>query len=111
MDDALHLFNIMRSKRFKPDKDSFVGLVTVLCAEGRIDEAVSAYRDIVMKYPRSDFHLDNDILFMIMTELINAAKTDEAATVFGLSRSPRTQEALLPSSAKIRRSYKRLYGC
>ncbi|KEH21544.1 hypothetical protein MTR_7g007270 [Medicago truncatula] len=47
----------MRSKRFKPDKDSFVGLVTLLCAKGRIDEAVSAYHDVVMKYPYSDFQV------------------------------------------------------
>lgn len=69
VDDALHLFNVMRSKRFKPDKISFVGIVTALCAQGRIDEAVSTYRDIAIKYPPGDFQLDHQIPLMIMTKL------------------------------------------
>jgi len=98
VDDALHLFNAILAEGFVPSKFSFVGLVTALCAEGRMSEAVRAYCDIVIEQPYSDFHLDNHIPLMIITELINAGMTDEAATVLGLSRSQRTQKAWLPSS-------------
>jgi pentatricopeptide repeat protein len=74
VDDALHLVNVMLSEGFIPDKDCFTELVTALCAHGRMDETVSVYIDIVVKHPESDFHLDNHIPFMIMTQLINAGK-------------------------------------
>ncbi|AES77270.2 PPR superfamily protein [Medicago truncatula] len=85
VDDAFHLFNAMLYEGFKPDKDCFAKLATALCADGRMDEAVSAYRDIVMKHPHSDVHLDNQIPIMIMTELINSGMNDKAATVFTLA--------------------------
>jgi hypothetical protein len=75
----------MLSEGFEPDKDCFAKLVAALCADGRIDEAVNAYRAIVMKHPHSDVHLDNQIPIMIMTELINSGMNDKAATVFTLA--------------------------
>jgi hypothetical protein len=63
----------MLSKGFIPeDKDCFAKLVTALCAHGRMDEAVCAYVIIAVMHPESDFHLDNHIPFMIMTQLLNA---------------------------------------
>jgi len=86
VDDAFHLFNAMLSEGFKPDKHSFAKLVTALCADGRMDEAVGAYRDIVMKHPHSDVQLDNQIPIMIMTKLINAGMNDKGCHCFYLSQ-------------------------
>jgi len=85
VDDALHLVNAMLSEGFKPDKDCFAKLVAALCADGRMDETVSIYRDIVMKHPHSDVHLDNQIPIMIMTKLINSGMNANAVTVFALA--------------------------
>jgi len=85
VDDALHLVNAMLSEGFEPDKDCFAKLVTALCVEGRIDEAIGAYHDIVMKHPHSDVHLDNQIPIMIMTQLITSGMNHKAATVFTLA--------------------------
>ena len=95
VDDALHLVNAMLSEGFIPHKDCFEELVTDLCADGRMDEAVSVYTDIVVKHPDSDFHLDNHIPFMILTQLINAGMNDKAEIVLTLSRSLRTEACLL----------------
>jgi len=85
---------------FKADKDCFAKLLTALCADCRMDKAVSAFTDIVAKHPDIVFHLDNHIIpFMTMTELINAGMNDKAEIVLTLSRSLRT-EACLPLSAK-----------
>ncbi|XP_027341824.1 putative pentatricopeptide repeat-containing protein At1g16830 isoform X1 [Abrus precatorius] len=78
---AIGFYDHMIDKGFVPDKYSFAGLLSALCAEGRIDEAVNVYRGVVMSYLDTDAHIHT----VIISELIKAGKYHKAASIFKLA--------------------------
>lgn len=78
---AVELYNLMIDKGFAPDKYSFAGLLSGLCAVGRIDEAVNVYRGVVMTYHDTDAHIHT----VITGELTKVGKYHRAAGVFRLA--------------------------
>ena len=78
---AVEFYNHMIDKGFAPDKYSFAGLLTGLCAAGRIDEAVNVYRGLVMSYHDTDAHIHT----LIVGGLVKVHKYHIAADVFRLA--------------------------
>ncbi|TKY47973.1 putative pentatricopeptide repeat-containing protein [Spatholobus suberectus] len=78
---AVGFYDHMIDEGFVPDKYSFAGLLSALCAVGRVDEAVNVYRGIVMSYHDTDAHIHT----VIMGELIKAGKYHKASSIFRLA--------------------------
>jgi len=74
---ALELYERMISEGFKPDKYTFAGLLSALCAENRNDEAVKVCRAITMDHA-DDAHIHT----MISNELKKAGQYEQASDVF-----------------------------
>lgn len=89
---ALEYYEHMIVKGFKPDKYSIAGLLSALCAERRIDEAVNVYRGSAMMYHANDAHIHT----VLTSGLINAGQYHLAAIVF---RSAAVQKCPLDSEA------------
>lgn len=75
---AVGFYDHMIHEGFVPDKYSFAGLLSALCAARRFDEAVNVYRGVVMSYHDTDAHIHT----VITGELIKAGKYHKAAGVF-----------------------------
>ncbi|CAI8612055.1 unnamed protein product [Vicia faba] len=89
---ALEYYEHMIVKGFKPDKYSIAGLLSALCAERRIDEAVNVYRGSAMMY-----HANDALIHTVLTSgLINAGQYHLASIVF---RSATVQKCPLDSEA------------
>ncbi|RDX80017.1 putative pentatricopeptide repeat-containing protein, partial [Mucuna pruriens] len=78
---AVEFYDHMIDEGFVPDKYSFAGLLSALCAAGRVEEAVNVYRGVVMSYHGTDAHIHT----VITGELIKAGKYHKAASVFRLA--------------------------
>lgn len=78
---AIGFYNRMIDEGFEPDKYSFAGLLSALCAVRRVGEAVNVYRGVVMTYDGTDAHIHT----VITGELIKAGKYHKAASVFRLA--------------------------
>ncbi|KAK7325342.1 hypothetical protein VNO77_29504 [Canavalia gladiata] len=78
---AVGFYDHMIEEGFVPDKYSFAGLLSALCAAGRIDEAVNVYNGVVMSHNDTDAHIHT----AITGELIKAGKYHKAACIFKLA--------------------------
>ncbi|RHN44825.1 putative tetratricopeptide-like helical domain-containing protein [Medicago truncatula] len=74
---ALELYERMISEGFKPDKYTFAGLLSALCAENRNDEAVKVWRAVTMDHT-DDVHIHT----VISNELKKAGQYEQASDVF-----------------------------
>jgi pentatricopeptide repeat protein len=74
-DLAVRFYKRMIDEGFKPDKHSFTGLLSALCAERRIDEAINLYRGVVTT---ADAHIHT----VIVDGLIQAGQYHKASVVF-----------------------------
>ena len=74
---ALELYERMISECFEPDKYTFAGLLSALCAENRYDEAVKVCRAITMDHT-DDVHIHT----VISNELKKAGQYEQASDVF-----------------------------
>jgi pentatricopeptide repeat protein len=72
---AVAFYKRMIDEGFKPDKHSFTGLLSALCAERRIDEAINVYRGVVRT---ADAHIHT----VIVDGLIQAGQYHKASVVF-----------------------------
>ncbi|KAK7381424.1 hypothetical protein VNO78_34101 [Psophocarpus tetragonolobus] len=75
---AIGFYDHMINEGFVPDKYSFAGLLSALCAVGRVDEAVNVYRGVVMSYHDTDSHVHT----VITSGLIKTRKYHKAASFF-----------------------------
>ncbi|CAJ1954914.1 unnamed protein product [Sphenostylis stenocarpa] len=78
---AVAFYDRMIDKGFVPDRYSFAGLLSALCAAGRVDEAVNVYLAVVTSYRDNDAHLHT----LITGELIRVRKYHKAASVTRLA--------------------------
>ena len=78
---AIGFYDYMIDVGFVPDKYSFAGLLSALCAAGRVDEAVNVYHAVVMSSHDTDAHIHT----VITGELIKVGRYHEAVSVTRLA--------------------------
>ncbi|ESW22834.1 hypothetical protein PHAVU_005G185300 [Phaseolus vulgaris] len=78
---AIEFYDYMIDVGFVPDKYTFAGLLSALCAAGRVDEAVNVYHVVVM----SSHDIDAHIHTVITGALIKVGKYHKAVNVTRLA--------------------------